>query len=165
MEIFIKLARTAIGIVFLALCVVSCGNNKMELSEQSISKIEKEVQQSFDGLVEAAKSLDTERYFEFIDGEKFVGLNADGTNWNSITDLKKLIEPGFNSIEKVESLIFTNVRISVIDSNTAILVNEYEQKVLLKGGMYFDAAGGGTQVWSKNSGKWLLVSISSSSKQ
>lgn len=136
----------------------------MELSEKSISKITQEVKQSFDGLVEASNALDTTRYFEFIDAEKFVGLNADGTNWNSIVDLKELIESGFNSIEKVESLIFTNVRISVIDLNTAILVNEYEQRVLLKGGAYYDGAGGGTQVWSKTTGKWLLVSISASSK-
>lgn len=106
-----------------------------------MSKIEQEIQQAFDGLVDASKSLDTKRYFEFIDAEKFVGLNADGTNLNSIVGLNELIEPGFNSIEKVESLIFTNVLISAIDLNTAILVNEYEQKVLLKGGAYYDGAG------------------------
>lgn len=137
----------------------------MALSEQSRSDIRQEIQQSFDGLVEASKALDATLYFKFIDAEKFVGLNADGTNWNSIVGLKELIEPGFNSIEKVQSLIFTNVHISVIDLNTAILVNEYEQKIILKNGAQFNDAGGGTQVWSKASGKWLLVSISASSKQ
>lgn len=115
-------------------------------------------------MVAASKALDTTRYFEFIDDEKFIGLNADGTNLNSIIDLRKLIEPGFNAVEKIESLIFTNLRISVIDHNTAILVNEYAQIIILTDGAHYNSAGGGTQVWSKTSGKWLLVSISSSSK-
>lgn len=156
--------RNVIGIAFMVLCLTSCSSKNMKISEYSKSKIEQEIQQSFDGLVEASTALDTARYFEFIDSEKFIGLNADGTNWNSINGLKELIEPGFNAIEKVESLIFTNVRISVIDSNTAILVNEYEQEIQLKDGTHFKSAGGGTQVWSKESGKWLLVSISSSAK-
>ena len=163
-ELFIKFIRKTIGIACLAICLISCSSKNMELSEKSRSEIEQEIQQSFDGLVEASKALDVTRYFEFIDAEKFVGLKADGTNWNSIVGLRELIEPGFNSVEKIESLIFTNVRISVIDLNTAILVNEYEQKIILKGGAHYNDAGGGTQVWSKASGKWLLVSISASSK-
>ncbi len=136
----------------------------MKLSEEIQYEIEREIRQSFNGLVEAARALDVRRYFEFIDAEKFVGLNADGSNWNSIDELRELIEAGFNSIERVESLEFINIRISVIDVNTAVLVNEYQQRVLLKSGTHYDDAGGGAQVWSKASGKWLIVSIAASPK-
>ena len=134
------------------------------MPEASFNQIEQEVQQSFKGLAEAVNAIDVKGYFAFFDHEKFVGLNADGTNWNSIEDLERLIYPSFELIQKVESLVFTNVRISVIDANTAILVNEYEQRVLLKSGELVDFAGGGTQVWSKASGRWKLVSVSASVK-
>ena len=144
--------------------LIGCSGREMRLSEESRNQIELEVRQSFAGLVDASKSLDTKRYFEYFDSEKFVGLNADGTNWNSIGGLKKLIEPAFNAIEKIESLEFTNIHVSVIDINTAILVNEYEQSILLKSGALIRDAGGGTQVWSKVSGDWKLVSVSASSR-
>jgi len=149
----------------LVLSICSFSSKAVELTEKLQAEIVNDIQPSFEGLVEAAKALNTERYFTFIDSKNFVGLNADGTNLNSITDLRNLIESGFNAIEKVESLTFTNVNISVVDSNTVILVNEYEQKVRLKSGDNYTIAGGGTQVWSKTSGTWLLVSISSSLKQ
>lgn len=136
----------------------------VQMSIENTREIEKEVRASFDGLAEAAKKIDIDGYFAFIDSEKFVGLNGDGTNWNSFAELKALIEPSFEALQRVESLVFTNVKISVIDANTAILINEYQQTVLLKTGQTYSGAGGGTQVWSKASGKWLLVSISASNK-
>jgi hypothetical protein len=165
MESIIKFIVKTIRVAFLAILLISCSSEKMELSEKSKNRIELEVRKSFEALIEASKALDTKRYFEFIDEDKFIGLNADGTNWNSVDDLKVMIESGFSAVEKIEFLEFTNVHVSVIDLNTAILVNEYSQKVLLKSGISINDAGGGTQVWSKVSGEWLLVSISASSKQ
>lgn len=129
-----------------------------------MNKIENEIMQQFETLKTTVKTLDIDAYFNLIDANKFVGLNADGSNWNSIDEFKTLMEPSFNSIAKVHKLEFTNVNISVIDSNTAILVNEFEQDIELKNGQTHSFAGGGTQVWSKQTGKWLLVSISASSK-
>ena len=134
------------------------------LTDSTINKIELEIRESFNGLVEAANSLDTRRYFEFFDKEKFAGLSANGTNWNSIEDFKALINPSFAMVEKIESLEFTNVYISVIDANTAVLVNEYEQNAQLKSGEIVKGAGGSVQVWSKASGNWKLVSVSASNK-
>jgi len=164
LEIITKFIEKSIGIALLAILLISCSGEKMVLSEESKNRIELEVRKSFEALVEASNALDAKRYFEFIDEDKFTGLNADGTNWNSVDGLKVMIESGFNAIEKIEFLEFTNVHVSVIDLNTAILVNEYSQKVLLKAGMSINNAGGGTQVWSKASGEWLLVSISASTK-
>jgi len=152
-----------IRIVFLVAVLTGCSID-MKISEQSRFQIEQEIHQSFNGLAEASRLLDAERYFGYLDFDKFVGLNADGTNWNSINDLKALIGPSFDSIEKIESLNFTNVKVSVIDPNTAILVNEFEQSILLKSGEVVNSAGGGVQVWSKVSGNWKLVSVSASSK-
>ena len=126
--------------------------------------IKKEVLASFESLVKASKNLDSALYFDHFDTEKFVGLNSDGTNWNSINDLAPLITNGFEAIERITLLEFTNVKISVIDSYTAVLVNEYTQSIELKSGDVANAAGGGTQVWSKRSGKWKLVSVSASNK-
>ncbi|WP_196138714.1 nuclear transport factor 2 family protein [Aliikangiella sp. G2MR2-5] len=142
-------------------CISATGRLSVELQKQ----IEREVRQSFDALVSASKALESKKYFDLIDAEKFIGLNADGSNWNSVDDLKALIEPGFNMVEKVDSIEFTNVKVSVIDQNTVILVNEYQQSLRLKNGEQYVDAGGGTQVWSKSTGKWLLVSISASSRQ
>ena len=126
--------------------------------------VEEQVLAAFKSLVEASRNLDSHAYFQHFDHNKFVGLNSDGTNWNSIDDLKPLIEGGFGSIASVNQLVFTNVRVSVIDTYTAILVNEYQQSVTLKSGDLVHLAGGGTQVWSKRSGQWKLVSVSGSNK-
>ncbi|KZN40561.1 hypothetical protein N474_01050 [Pseudoalteromonas luteoviolacea CPMOR-2] len=134
------------------------------LSLECVEKVDFEVRESFGDLIEASKALDLESYFKCFDADRFVGLNANGTNWNSIEDLKSFICPIFGMIEKVQSLDFTNITVSVIDTNTAILVNEYEQSVVLKSGDVAKASGGGTQVWSKACGNWKLVSVSASTK-
>lgn len=131
---------------------------------QSIDKhnIELEILDAFGGLVQASKSLDSNRYFEYFDKEHFTGLNADGTVWHSIDSLETLISAGFPMVEKVLSLEFKNVKVTVINQTTAILVNEYTQSMLLKSGDTISQSGGGTQVWSKADGVWKLVSVSAS---
>lgn len=124
--------------------------------------IEQEVLAAFDGLVKAAESLDADGYFAFFDKERFSGLNADGTVWHSFNDLQTLISSGFPMIEKNISLEFKNVKVTVINVTTAILVNEYTQSILLKSGDVVKQSGGGTQVWSKSDGTWKLVSVSAS---
>lgn len=151
-------------ILFLTIVLIACREHEIELSEESKRSIELEVRHVFNELVSASSALDSDRYFKYIDADKFVGLNADGSNWNSIIELKKVVEPGFNAVKEVQSTVFTNVKVSVIDLSTAILVNEYEQKVLLKTGESIMIAGGGTQVWSKANGNWMLVSISASNR-
>jgi hypothetical protein len=95
------------------------------LSYANSADVEKEILASFQSLVNASKRLDAKRYFEHFDADKFVGLNSDGTNWNSINDLMPVINIGFSSIHEVVSLKFPNVKVSVIDRYTAILVNEF----------------------------------------
>jgi hypothetical protein len=133
-------------------------------ADSGSGQIKQEVLDSFESLVSAAKKLDSDLYFQHFDAEKFVGLNSDGTNWNSINDLTPLIVNGFDAIETIDSLNFTNVKVSVIDSYTVILVNEYVQSMTLKNGSIINVSGGGSQVWSKRSGNWKIVSVSASSK-
>lgn len=127
-------------------------------SNVSYVQIEKEVLASFQSLVQASKELDSNAYFAHFNEEKFIGLNSDGSNWNSINDLIPLITNGFAAINKITLLTFTNVKVSVINEQTAILVNEYVQSMELKDGSVVNSAGGGTQVWSKGNGK-LLASL------
>ena len=133
-------------------------------AESTSPELEKEVLESFQGLVDAANALDAEAYFQHFDADKFVGLNSDGTNWNSIDELIPVINIGFDSVQEVISLEFPNVKVSIIDNYTAVLVNEFSQSMLLKSGATISVAGGGAQVWSKRSGQWKLVSFSASNK-
>jgi len=107
---------------------------------------------------------DIERYFQSFDDSKFIGLSAGGTVWDTIEDLRDVVGPGFEAVDAVESLVFTKVEISVIDPDTAVLVNEFQQISRLKNGTRVESFGGGSQVWSKGTGAWKLVSVSASSK-
>jgi hypothetical protein len=152
-----------IKIVVLLLSLVSssgyCAEN---MKPADINKIESEVLEAFAGLVAASKALDPARYFDYYDKEKFTGLNADGKVWHSISGLEKLINAGFPMVEKSISLEFKNVKVTVIDVSTAILVNEYKQTMLLKDGNIINRAGGGVQVWHQSGGKWKMVGMSAS---
>jgi hypothetical protein len=125
-------------------------------------QIEAEVLGAFEGLVEASKALDADRYFAYFDKEKFTGLSADGKAWQSIKNLEDVIGPGFAAVDKIVSLKFYNVKVTVINQATAILVNEYKQTILLKDKSLVKQAGGGTQVWSRCEDAWKVVSISAS---
>jgi hypothetical protein len=140
-------------------CVIGKGGH---MHPGDISKIEGEVLAAFGGLVDASKALDSARYFACFDKEKFTGLNADGKVWHSIKDLERLVVPGFLMVEKSISLEFKNVKVTAIDPTTAILVNEYQQTMLLKSGSVAKRAGGGVQVWHQSAGAWKLVSFSAS---
>ncbi|MEM1270886.1 MAG: nuclear transport factor 2 family protein, partial [Bacteroidota bacterium] len=123
-----------------------------------------DVRAAFERLAAAAKALDTEAYFSHFDKDAFVGLNSDGRNWNDFSAFETVVTGGFAALARVDELVFVNVKISVLDASNAVLVNEYEQSVTLKSGATMDLAGGGTQVWSKRSGQWKLVSVSASNR-
>lgn len=134
----------------------------MNIRSTNTNQIEAEVIDAFRGLVEASKALDSCRYFEYIDKDKFTGLSADGRAWHSIKDLEDVILSGFPMVDRVISLEFFNVKVTVINPSTAILVNEYKQTILLRNKNIVKQSGGGTQVWSKSENAWKLVSISAS---
>lgn len=151
-----KVGILALSLMFSSLCFAE--------PVQARSDIESDVMASFDSLVQASKALDVEQYLHHIDVDKFVGLNSDGTNWNSIYDFAPLITQGFPAISSITALEFPSVTISVIDQRTAVLVNEFVQTMRLKNGSVLTICGGGTQVWSRQQEKWKLVSISASNK-
>lgn len=125
-------------------------------------QIEAEIIGAFRGLVDASEALDSSRYFEYIDKDKFTGLSADGKAWHTFKDLENVISIGFQMVERIIFLEFSNVKVTVINPSTAILVNEYKQTILLKNTDTVQQSGGGTQVWSKSENAWKLVSISAS---
>ena len=126
------------------------------------AQIEKEVRTAFASLVAASKTLHIDQYMALFDAQRFIGLNTDGSTWQSLEDLRALVQPGFEAIEKIDHLVFHKVKVSVINPITAILANEYEQVATLKDGSPYSSAGGGVQVWSKTNDTWKLVSVSSS---
>lgn len=128
----------------------------------NLEQIKADVIDAFQGLVDASKALDARRYLEYIDKEKFTGLSADGKAWHTFKDLDNVISTGFEMIDRIISLEFSNIKVTVINPSTAILVNEYSQTILLKNADTVQQSGGGTQVWSKSRKAWKLVSISAS---
>lgn len=141
---------------------IANGCSAENMRKFNVNHIEAEVLDSFQGLVEASKSLDANRYFQYFDKEKFTGLNSDGRVWLSMERLEKMIRPGFSQIDKIVALEFSNVKVTVINPTTAILVNEYRETILLKNGTIVKQSGGGAQVWSKSGNAWKLVSFSAS---
>lgn len=121
-----------------------------------------EVTDAFNGLIDASLALDARRYLEYVDREKFTGLSANGKAWHSVKELEGVISAGFVMVEKITSLEFFNVKVTVINPSTAILVNEYKQTLLLKNRDLVNQSGGGVQVWSRSEDGWKLVSISAS---
>lgn len=117
---------------------------------------------AFDGLVDACRALDAERYFAFFDKERFSGLSAEGKAWHSIGVLEEVIHGGFAAVDEILALEFNNVKVTVINPSTAILVNEYRQTVRLKDGSVVHLAGGGSQVWVACGSAWKLVSVCAS---
>lgn len=122
------------------------------------------VEQSFASLVEASRALDVEEYLSHFDRDHFTALNADGTVVHSFADFEDAIRAHFTVLESYEALEFDRVKVTVLDADTAILVNEYRAVVRLASGTTIAAEGGGTQVWRRVDGDWKLVSVSSSAR-
>jgi len=166
LELSIKNFIKHIVITLLIITVSGCISSKLPVSAMEKAElndqIKSEVLDAFHGLVAAAESFDAERYFEFFDKDKFSGLNTDGSVWHSFDSFAGLIAAGFPMMEKSISLEFSNVKVTVINASTAILVNEYLHSIKLKGGAVIEQSGGGTQVWFKANEKWQLVSVSAS---
>ena len=156
--------KTILIIFFVTINLTGCAKHNYRSPVFDEQQIQKEVLGSFESLKTASKNLDLDGYLQLINPDKFSGLNVDGINWNNYEEFKQSVTPGFTLIKEIHSLEFPNVEVIVIDANTAILVNEYIQKFTLTNGKTLTSIGGGTQVWSKASGRWLLVSISASLK-
>ena len=143
-----------------AMLMAACQVHSPAPTQAQTEAIEREIQIAFDGLSDAAKALDHDRYFSFFDAQAFSILNSDGTADVSLASFKDAFLPQVEFIERYDRLAFTDVQISVIDARTAILMNRYTADVVLKSGDAITATGAGAQVWSKRSGTWKLVHIS-----
>jgi hypothetical protein len=145
-----------------ALFIVSCTSRTAKVQDEAA--IRDSVNGAFKSLAEAAKSLDSEKYLSHFDRRKFTSLNEDGTVTHSFDEFAKVYVKQTESIAKYKSLEFDDVKITVVNESTAILVNTYIADVLLKSGQSVTASGAGTQVWTKNGDFWKLVSVSSSAR-
>jgi hypothetical protein len=133
-------------------------------AENSPNTTKAEVLKEFEKLVEAARSLEHSKYIKFFDKNKFSSLNENGTVTHDFDSFSATVEKGFSAFKSYDSLEFDKVKVTVIDSNMAILVNEFTATVILHNGDALSVAGAGTQVWSKHSGSWKLVNVSGSSR-
>ncbi len=134
------------------------------LSETQIDVLKNEVHAAFQGLVEAAMSLEVEPYLAFFDEHRFTALKENGTVVHSLDEFAEAYRHQIPMIKAYQSLEFDHVKLTVINSTTVILVNEYTATVLLSNDEEVTASGAGTQVWALTAGSWKLVSVSSSSQ-
>ncbi|GJL96019.1 MAG: hypothetical protein DHS20C05_24240 [Hyphococcus sp.] len=161
----LRLQSALLGAAMAAFLVLTaCSQNSQTLTQAEREEIKSAVTQSFDGLVDAVLALDHDKYFSYFDTEKYTSLNEDGTVTHTFDAFKTTYLAQTAYLKEYKSLSFDNVKITVIDRANAVLVNEYEAEIVLTSGDAITAKGGGTQVWSKSTGAWKLVSVSSSAK-
>lgn len=148
------------SLLFLAMAISACSTTRM--NPGSGQSIEVQLNARFRSLVDAAQSLDHDAYLRHFDPHLFTSLNENGTVTHSFDTFQKDYLAGVETIRAYQQLEFKNVKVSIIDPQHAVLVNEYSSTVELKNGSVLEFAGAGTQVWHKSDGAWLLVNVSSS---
>lgn len=151
----------AIAAALLAACQSHVSANEHDTQD----RVEAEVREAFDELATAARNLDHERYFSFLEEDKFSILNVDGTTTHSLEMFRQDFLTQVDAISAYTSLEFDPVVVTVLNAETAILLNEYSANLTLKSGATVSASGAGAQVWSKQSGRWKLVHISNAQKR
>ncbi|MDA8708428.1 nuclear transport factor 2 family protein [Hellea sp.] len=154
---------------FLALMALqllsACNVGDTQITETQEILVQNEIEEAFNELAEAAKLLDHEHYLSFFDEKSFSVLNANGTTLSTFEAFKNSYLPQLEFIKGYNYLEFDPVNINVIDTRSAILVNEYSAEVILKSGEVIQASGAGVQFWSKRTGEWKLVHVSDAVKQ
>lgn len=130
-------------------------------TEKQKAAIREEVRAQFQGLIEAAKSLDADRYLSYFDQKDFTGLGADGTVTHSYREFAAQYRQSLPLFDNYEYLEFFKVKITVLNRTTAILVNEFQADIQPKSGPLISLNGGGSQVWCRKRGVWKLVNVAS----
>ncbi|MEO1028680.1 MAG: hypothetical protein AAFX02_06435 [Pseudomonadota bacterium] len=129
--------------------LAACAKEPNALSAQQRLEIEDQISARFESLAATARAGAFEQYLSHMDRDAISTLNADGSTFVSLDEFRSAYAPQFNLIEAYNYLNFDPVRIEIIDANTAILINEYVAKLVLKSGETITASGAGAQVWSK----------------
>ena len=77
--------RPALAVAFIAsaLSILACNPGSPPEPVVDEAAVRAAVQQRFDGLVDAVRAVDAERYLSFFDQERFSGLAGDGSTWHS----------------------------------------------------------------------------------
>ena len=133
-------------------------------SELDAERISVEVMAAFNSLVNAARTLDHDRYFALLDKQEFTALNHDGTVTHSFEEFESSFREQVRHLKHYNKLEFQNVRVSVIASEVCVLVNEYHAEIVLMDDEVAEMRGAGTQVWRKRPEGWFLTHVSSSIK-
>ncbi len=142
------------------LFTVACSPQSQSNNSDMEKRTKEEITQAFDALAFAAENLDFDSYFSLFDDKTFTALNSNGTTCDSFNEFQSTYLPQFKTIHKYNSLEFGRVIINVIDSENAVLINEYSAEIVLESGDIVSANGAGAQFWSKRTGNWKLVHVS-----
>ncbi len=159
------IARVRLRLLLLfALVCLSCRASAPASTSREDAEARAGVRRAFAGLVEAARSLDIDRYLAQLDSEHFTALNDDGTVAHSLAEFEPALRASFGAIASYQTLEFQRVKITPLGTGSALLVNEYTAALTLKDGAEIEARGAGTQVWRDSPDGWKLAHIASSAR-
>ena len=133
------------------------------MSPSESQRVATEVRSAFDALVVVSKTLDTEAYLSLFSEDGFSAM-LDGSATLSFAEFERFYRQQVPQIEEIISLDFPVVEIRPIDPQTALLINEYTETLRLSSGEIFESSGGGSQLWIKRDGRWLLQHIAGGAK-
>lgn len=145
----------------LVFCVVtsSACSQESPLSSAEEAQVRVEVEQAFDSLIAAAKTLEVAPYLAHFDEQDFTAM-LEGEVLLSFDELEAMYTAQAPALKAYISLEFDKVQVTVIDRNVAVLVNEFTETIVLATGDTLDISGAGSQVWVRKVSDWKLINIS-----
>lgn len=141
----------------------ACYSDSDQLSQVDEQAVIAEVEEAFNSLAVAAKSLKAEPYFDHFSPDQFTAL-VEGAVLLSFEEFEQMYREQLPLIEGYLTLEFNKVKITPLSRNAAVLVNEFSETIALATGDTLSIRGGGTQVWTRMEGVWKLVHVSGSTQ-
>ena len=149
----------SIILTFLVLVSTACSRESPVLTSALEVQVEGEVKQAFENLIAAAKTLEVAPYLSHFDEETFTAM-LDGEVLLSFEEFEAMYTEQAPALKAYLSLEFDKVEVTVLDLNAAILVNAFNETIVLASGDTLSLSGAGSQVWRRKSTEWKLIHIS-----
>jgi len=126
-------------------------------------RVEDEVRQAFDNLTQASRTLNHDRFLAHFEPEGF-SIVINGETRFDFDEFSEFYLTQSTQIERIDTLNFDLVHITVLNPNSAILLNHYTQTLQLKSGEMIEASGSGTQIWVRRGDNWKIIHVGSHSE-
>lgn len=124
----------------------------------ALSADEARVCGNFHNMVEDARRLDADAVLDHFWSDGFTAALAgelvrDFPGWAG--DYRALL----STTESLDRVDFPQVVVRTITEDTILLLNTYDQRIVLQSGDVLEPTGYGTQVWVRREGEWRIIHI------